>query len=113
MALKRVYKVDKGRPVCGNTAKLVHRRGLLLIQDETWPVSHIIDNSTLYVQLLSSIVAGKPLGYGKNGYYLASSGSVAWEDIYSAAAKAMLKRGLIEDDSLVMADNGKLEQMAR
>lgn len=35
------------------------------------------------------------IGYGQNGYYLASSGSVAWNDMYRAMAKALAQRNVI------------------
>ncbi|THX73550.1 NAD(P)-binding protein [Aureobasidium pullulans] len=90
---KKVYRVDQGRP--------------------TWPVCHILDNTALYIQLLRNIVSGRQQGYGKNGYYLASPGSVAWEDIYSGIAKAMYKRGAIHDDTVHQADGAALEEMAQ
>lgn len=68
LALKRVYSVDDGRPV--------------------WPVCHVIDNTTLYLEILKSL---------EGGYYLASPGSVAWMDIYEAMSRALAKRGLVED----------------
>ncbi|THX98426.1 NAD(P)-binding protein [Aureobasidium pullulans] len=92
-AAKKVYRVDQGRP--------------------TWPVCHILDNTALYIQLLRNIVSGRQEGYDKNGYYLASPGSVAWEDIYSGIAKATYKRGAIHDDTVHQADSAVLEEMAQ
>ncbi|KAJ7826053.1 hypothetical protein B0H14DRAFT_1277479 [Mycena olivaceomarginata] len=60
-ALQRVYKVDQGEP--------------------SWPVCHILDNTTLYLQLLRRILAGDDVPHGKNGYYLASSGSIVWDEL--------------------------------
>lgn len=34
--------------------------------------------------------------HGRNGYYLASPGSVAWNDIYAAAAPSLAARGVID-----------------
>ena len=92
-ALRRVYSVDAGRP--------------------TWPVCHVADNSFLYLAILRSILAGENPGWGKRGYYLAASGSVAWEDIYATMAKAMKKRGVINDESVGRADDEVLEKMGK
>lgn len=54
------------------------------------------DNSTLYAQILRKILAGdEDLGYNENGYYLASSGSVRWLDIYTSFATALKKRDVV------------------
>ncbi|KAL4901715.1 hypothetical protein BDW74DRAFT_181433 [Aspergillus multicolor] len=92
-AAGRVYKVDSGKPV--------------------WPVSHIHDTTTLYAQILRQILSGTEIGYGREGFYLASSGSVAWDDIYAAFAAALYKRGVIDDDAVEMADEDALERMGR
>ncbi|OIW28588.1 NAD(P)-binding protein [Coniochaeta ligniaria NRRL 30616] len=87
----KVYKVDDGKP--------------------TWPVCHVIDNTNLYLELLRKIVAGEDPDYGKSGYYLAASGSVAWDDIYSAMAEGLAKRKVVGDASVVRADAQALEKM--
>ncbi|KAI1424525.1 hypothetical protein F5Y12DRAFT_448524 [Xylaria sp. FL1777] len=92
-AVKRVYRVDTNRP--------------------TWPVCHVSDNTNLYLALLHKILAGENPGYGKNGYYLASSGSVAWDDLYAGMATALKKRNVIHDDTVVTADDQNLEAMAQ
>ncbi|KAK7730350.1 hypothetical protein SLS53_009050 [Cytospora paraplurivora] len=91
-ASKRMYKVDDGRP--------------------TWPVCHVIDNTTLYIRILHKILSGEDPGHGRNGYFLASPGSVAWDDLYTAMAAAMAKRNVISDDTVVSANEHILEQMA-
>ncbi|KAF1831327.1 NAD(P)-binding protein [Decorospora gaudefroyi] len=78
----------------------------------TWPVCHIHDNTQLYMSLLLSILNGKNPGHGKNGYYLASSGSIAWYDLYSAVAKALTQRGVLDSAEVQKADNAALEKMA-
>ncbi|EMR67909.1 putative nad dependent epimerase dehydratase family protein [Eutypa lata UCREL1] len=88
---KRVYRVDADRP--------------------TWPVCHVIDNTNLYIELLRKILAGENPDHGKNGYYLASSGSVAWDDLYAAMAKSLARRGVITDESVALADDEALEKM--
>lgn len=90
-ALGRVYSVDDGRP--------------------TWPVCHVIDNTDLYLEILRGILEGRDVGHGKNGFFLASSGSVAWDDIYAAMAKALEKRKLIDKASVERADKTILERM--
>ncbi|KAG8157859.1 hypothetical protein KVR01_012131 [Diaporthe batatas] len=90
-AMKRMYKVDQGQP--------------------TWPVCHVLDNTTLYIEILRQILDGKDPGHGKNGYFLASPGSVAWDDLYTAMAAALAKRNIIGDDSVVPANRSILEQM--
>ncbi|KAI4953629.1 hypothetical protein J4E91_002477 [Alternaria rosae] len=79
----------------------------------TWPVCHIDDNSKLYVDLLKNILSDKNPNHGKNGYYLASSGSVAWCDIYTAMAKALAKRGVIDSPEVKKADDAALDKMAQ
>ncbi|KAL4735262.1 hypothetical protein BDV11DRAFT_196396 [Aspergillus similis] len=64
---ERVYAVDNDNP--------------------TWPVCHIGDTATLYLQILRKILAGEDIGYGKNAYYLASSGPIYWNEVYSAFAR--------------------------
>ncbi|KAF1970115.1 NAD(P)-binding protein [Bimuria novae-zelandiae CBS 107.79] len=90
-ATGRVFKVDNGRP--------------------TWPVCHVEDNSTLYLEMLRGILEERDIGHGKNGYFLASPGSVAWDDIYTAMAKALKKRGVIGDEEIQMADRDDLAKM--
>jgi hypothetical protein len=50
---------------------------------------------------------------GKHGYYLASSGSVAWYDIYSAMAKALAKHELLDDAGVHKADDKTVELMGQ
>ncbi|KAI8957598.1 NAD(P)-binding protein [Daldinia sp. FL1419] len=89
--LGRVYRVDSDRP--------------------EWPVCHIIDNTTVYIELLRKILADENPSHGKNGYYLAASGSVTWDDLYDAVATALVKRGVIVDDSVALASDETLERM--
>ncbi|KAI4648051.1 hypothetical protein J4E93_004462 [Alternaria ventricosa] len=79
----------------------------------TWPVCHIDDNSKLYVELLKSILRDGNPEYGENGYYLASSGSVAWHDMYAAMSKALAKRGIIDSSEVKKADDLALDKMAQ
>ena len=72
---------------------------------------HVVDNTTLYLQILRQILSGHDIGHGKNGFFLASSGRVAWSHLYSAIAKALARRGLADDDRVYQADEAVLEKM--
>lgn len=80
---------------------------------QVWPVSHINDTTAVYVELLKSILSGKNPDYGKNGYYLASSGSVAWIDIYTAMAKSLAKHKVVNNEAIKKADDAALEMMGQ
>ncbi|KAI0137779.1 NAD(P)-binding protein [Hypoxylon sp. NC0597] len=90
-ALKRVHRVDSDRP--------------------EWPVCHVIDNTVVYIELLRKILADESPSYGKEGYYLASPGSVAWDDIYAAVATALAKRNIVSDSSVILANDQILGEM--
>lgn len=110
-AAGRVYSITPGRPVSPPRRKddLLN----LIMRVETWPVCHVTDNATLYLQLLRAILNGDNPGSGKNGYYLASAGSVAWDDLYAAMAKALFKRGIISTDEVMQADQKAVDIMAK
>ncbi|RAK95356.1 NAD(P)-binding protein [Aspergillus ibericus CBS 121593] len=92
LKIRKVVRVDKTRAV--------------------WPVSHIHDTVSLYLELLRNMLLDEPdLGYGRNGYYLAASGSVAWEDLYEAMGKRLAERGLVDDATVVDADEEALERI--
>lgn len=65
------------------------------------------------MELLKSILRDENPEYGENGYYLASSGSVAWYEIYTAMAKALAKRGIIDSPEVKRADDLALDKMAQ
>ncbi|KAK5267527.1 hypothetical protein LTR96_007560 [Exophiala xenobiotica] len=100
-AVGRVCSVDFGRPVTGTDDGA----------QQTWPVCHVLDNTKLYLDLLRQILSDKSPGCGKNGYYLASPGSVAWEDLYAGIAKALAKRGVIPDASVEPASDKAMTDM--
>ncbi|KAJ5099885.1 hypothetical protein N7532_006886 [Penicillium argentinense] len=77
----------------------------------TWPVCHVVDNSNLYLEICRNILSGKEIGYGKNGYYLAASGSVAWNDLYSAMARRLAERKIVDTEKVELADDQALENM--
>ncbi|KAI9041801.1 NAD(P)-binding protein [Aspergillus affinis] len=79
--------------------------------DPTWPVCHVVDTATLYLEILRKIL-GEDIGHGKNEYFLASSGPIKWNDIYGAFAKALAKRSIVDDDKVTLADEPTLTKMA-
>lgn len=91
--VRRVYSVDEGYAA--------------------WPVSHIADTTALYLELLRSILLDQNPPYSKNGYYLAASGSVTWNDLYSVMAKALAKRNVVDDEKVKLADDAALSEMGR
>ena len=94
-AAGRVYDVNSDRP--------------------TWPVCHIIDNTNLYIEMLRAMLRGggdKMPPSGKQGYYLPASGSVAWADLYAAIARALARRGVIEDDTVKPVTDDAMGKMA-
>ncbi|KAK1449970.1 hypothetical protein CMEL01_07306 [Colletotrichum melonis] len=109
-AAGQVYSVTPGRPV--SDEYLLRNVDKSLPHLETWPVCHVIDNTSLYLQILRSILNGEKPEYGKNGYYLAASGSVTWDDLYEAMAKALKVRNVITDERVVPADETALGKMA-
>jgi hypothetical protein len=76
-------------------------------------VCHVRDNSAVYVKLLECILSGHDVGYGKNGYYLASSGNVVWRDIYAAMANALAERKVVESNEVLRADDAVLEKIGQ
>lgn len=68
---------------------------------------------TLYEIILAKILAGEEIGTNRNGYYLASSGSVAWTDIYKAMARPLLQRGVIDDVDVHELSDDALEQISK
>ncbi|KAF4822917.1 hypothetical protein CGCTS75_v010489 [Colletotrichum tropicale] len=81
-------------------------------EGQTWPVCHISDNTSLYIALARAILNGSSPDHGKLGYYLASSGSASWDDIYAAVAKALAKRGVIDDDIVAPVTDEALRKMS-
>lgn len=81
---------------------------------QTWPVCHITDNTNLYLSLLRGMLSGSgpPPPHGRNGYYLAASGAVTWLDLYAAVARALTKRGVVDDDTIEPATPEVLKKMA-
>jgi nucleoside-diphosphate-sugar epimerase len=72
-------------------------------QPAVWPVCHVDDNTGLYVALLDAILEGRNPASGTRGYYLASSGSVLWKDLYAAMARRLAERGIVDDAAVIPA----------
>jgi hypothetical protein len=72
----------------------------------------VSDNSSLYIELLRNILGNKSPSYGKQGYYLASSGSVEWEKLYQAFAQTLFKRGAVDSPSVKTASDAELDKAA-
>jgi hypothetical protein len=51
--------------------------------------------------------------HGKVGYYLASSGSVAWIDLYQAMAKRLYEKGVIDSEEVTRAGETEIAEMAK
>jgi len=76
-------------------------------------VCYIHDNTSLYLEIMRAILAGDNIGHGKNGYFLAASGDIVWDDLYSAMAKGLVNRGIVENDSVEDADEAALTNMGK
>ncbi|KAK4904840.1 hypothetical protein LTR49_025770 [Elasticomyces elasticus] len=81
--------------------------------DGTWPVSSLHDTVTLYAEILRNILIGKDIGYGKSGYYMAASGSLAWADIYEAIGKALAKHDVVDSAEVRSVSDEMLEKAAK
>lgn len=86
---------------------------LLTMNRQSWPVSHVFDNSTLYVQILRGILEGNNIGCNENGYCLASSGAVKWLDVYAAFAEALANRGVVDTAKVGDVSQESLEKAAQ
>lgn len=71
------------------------------------------DNTNLYLALLGAILSNSNPDHGRDGYYLAASGSVAWDDLYEAMGTTLLKHGIIDSADVEMADPSALAKMAQ
>lgn len=65
------------------------------------------------MKLLESILSGANPSWGKAGYYLASSGSVAWNDIYAAIARALAEQKVVLSSEVKQADDAVLNDIAQ
>ncbi|KAJ5895159.1 hypothetical protein N7495_006850 [Penicillium taxi] len=95
-----------------NTARKLGRVYQPDPEEFSWPVCHVVDNTTLYLEIIRNILSEKDIPHGKNGYYLAASGTVAWKKIYTEMAKGLAKRKVTETETVDVADSDVLDQMA-
>ena len=65
------------------------------------------------MEFLESILSGVNPSWGRAGYYLASSGSVAWIDIYTAIARALAERNVVSSSEVKKADDAALNDVAQ
>jgi hypothetical protein len=65
----------------------------------------------MYFFLLRKILDKKELPHGKQGYHLCSPGLIAWEDVYTAIAGALYRKGVIDSPELTLVDDTILEKM--
>jgi hypothetical protein len=61
--------------------------------------------------MLKGILAGEDIGSGRDGFFLASPGSVAWPDMYEAIGRALAKRGVVDDATVKPATDEIQSQM--
>lgn len=66
----------------------------------------------LYLELLRKIIEGADIPFGQQGYYLASSGTVRWANIYAAMAKSLHKRGIVDSPHVGECSDQALSEMA-
>lgn len=76
-------------------------------------MSHIHDTVTLYIEILRKILNEEKIDHNREGYYLASSGAIAWADLYQHMADALAKRGVVEDNTLHDVSTESLEEAAK
>ncbi|PNS18681.1 hypothetical protein CAC42_5220 [Sphaceloma murrayae] len=92
-ATGRVYKIRDDRP--------------------TWPVCNVVDNANLYIELLRAILEGNNPDHGRDGFYLASSGLITWDDLYTAMANSLAERNVIKNNAVILADDEAKENIAK
>ena len=106
--LRQVYDVNDEKAV--SQKDLASVSALTTLQ--SWPVSHVLDNAMLFRTLLVKMLSDDRIAHDKSGYYLASSGSIRWRDIYEAIAKVMAKRGAVGTAEVKIADDDAIGRMA-
>lgn len=101
------YNVADDQAVCASSGSPRNQTNDIQI----WPVCHISDTVSLYSHILTKILNEEDPPHGKNGYYLASTGTVAWEKLYAAVASALFAKGIIADEKLRSIDQGAIDRM--
>ncbi|KAJ9399474.1 hypothetical protein DTO282F9_3586 [Paecilomyces variotii] len=92
-ALRRVYRTQSDKPLC--------------YSEEISILSPYI--ATLYLDIL----LGKGFGHGKKSFFLATSGSMAWDDLYDVFARSLAKRNIVDDETVHDANEAVLEKMGQ
>lgn len=75
-------------------------------------MGHIDDNSSLYIQILRKLLDGDAIPKGRNGFYIATPGSVKWLDVYIAIAASLAKKGVTRTADVGEFDEAILGRMA-
>ena len=108
-SLRKVFRTDAGSPVGSFHLTFLDTNSLR----QVWPVCHVLDTTSLYLRMLEKITEGEDIGHGRDGYFLAASGHIAWNDLYSAMAKRMADLNVISTEAVEDADDTILERMGQ
>ncbi|KAI7230819.1 hypothetical protein KC330_g6739 [Hortaea werneckii] len=81
-------------------------------EGQIWPVCSLEDTIGFIFTMLQSMLTDRNPPHGKTGFYHASTGSVAWHDIYVAMARALKKRGVVATDEIAVFTQEALEKYA-
>ncbi|KAF2226850.1 hypothetical protein BDZ85DRAFT_272054 [Elsinoe ampelina] len=105
-ALGQVYKLRDDRPVGTYPPRTLV---VLTIQDMAGMPCERSHGSVCCREILE----GRDIDSGKDGFYLASSGLVVWDDLYDAMAKALVKQSVVKDASVKLASREERSQIAK
>ncbi|KAK4069196.1 hypothetical protein Trihar35433_5775 [Trichoderma harzianum] len=61
-----------------------------------WNVAHISDVAEFYSLILKRYIEGKPIQYGKNGYYFLENGETSWLGISKRIGEVGYSQGLLK-----------------
>jgi hypothetical protein len=108
-SLGHAYNIQEGRYV----STKAYRIGTTFDTDrhKEWAICSLEDTVSLYLFLLRMIPNKEELPHGKQGYYLCSPSLTAWEDLYTAIAGALYRKGIIDSPELTLADDTILGKM--
>ncbi|KAH7128021.1 hypothetical protein B0J13DRAFT_646173 [Dactylonectria estremocensis] len=60
-----------------------------------WPAVHVVDLAHFYIRLATSIIQGKGLPSGRDGYFFTSAHQVSWHKTLDRIAAVLYARGLV------------------
>lgn len=83
----------------------------LISRSQSWAIINLLDLTSLYLTILTSILSGSAPPCNKAGFYFAENGVVAWTDLYQGIAAALASAGFVKDTTLVRASVEDLERM--